>query len=160
MYRFECLHLKCLSEPILSKYCEVLSKFSNEIDKIQKVELGCLPTINLPLIFKLYLEQQSNPPIGYNMPPHSGKALWAHQLLKHMEQPMNLIKVHQSLLKTAHGKNVVKKYNKMAITLTEYEILRYRNWIKIVESTCSNLQVCKFDLGEKSSNYWESRSPC
>ena len=77
------------------------------------------------------------------MPPHSGKALWAHQLLKHMEQPMNLIKVHQNLLQTAHGKTLVKKYNKMAITLTEYEILRYRNWIKIVESTCSNLQVCK-----------------
>ena len=44
MYRFECLHLKCLSEPILNKYCEVLNKFSNEIDKIQKVELGCLAT--------------------------------------------------------------------------------------------------------------------
>lgn len=35
--RFECLKLKCLSEPILTKYCEVLTMFSNEIDKIQKV---------------------------------------------------------------------------------------------------------------------------
>lgn len=73
----------------------------------------------------------------------SGKVLWAHQLLKHMEQPMNLIKVHESLLQTAHGRAVVKKYNKMALVLTEYEIVGYNNWVQVVESTCSNLQVCR-----------------
>lgn len=42
--RFECLNLKCLSESILSEYCEVLGKFSSEIDKIQKVYFGVFYT--------------------------------------------------------------------------------------------------------------------
>lgn len=75
------------------------------------------------------------------MPPLSGKVLWAHQLFKHMEQPMDLIKVHEKLLQTAHGKAVVKKYNKLALILTEYELIGYNSWVKVVESTCNNLQV-------------------
>ena len=54
---------------------------------------------------------------------------------------MNLIKQHKSLLQTAHGKAVVKKYNKVAIMLTEYELLHYRGWVKVIEITCRNLQV-------------------
>lgn len=37
--RFECLNLKCLADPILNKYCEVLGKFSSEIDRIHKVTI-------------------------------------------------------------------------------------------------------------------------
>lgn len=54
---------------------------------------------------------------------------------------MNLIKVHKNLLQTAQGKAVVKKYNKVAILLTEYELVHYRSWVQIVDITCSNLQV-------------------
>ena len=54
---------------------------------------------------------------------------------------MNLIKIHRNLLQTAHGKAVVKKYNKVAIILTEYELLHNRNWVKVIESACQNLQV-------------------
>lgn len=92
-------------------------------------------------MLQVYLEQYQNPPIGYNMPPISGRILWAHQLLKHMEQPMELIKVHKNLLQTPQGKVVVKKYNKVAVLLTEYEIAHYRAWIHLVEDTCNNLQV-------------------
>ena len=35
--RFERLSLKCLAEPIMGKYVEILGKFSAEIDKIQQV---------------------------------------------------------------------------------------------------------------------------
>jgi dynein heavy chain len=90
---------------------------------------------------QLYHEQRDNPPVGYNMPPISGRVLWAHQLLKHMEQPMELFKLHGKLLHTAHGKIVVKKYNKIALILTEYELVGYNDWVKIVESTCNNLQA-------------------
>ncbi len=54
---------------------------------------------------------------------------------------MDLIKCHKSLLQTAHGKAVVKKYNKVAIMLTEYELLHYRGWVKVIESICRDLQV-------------------
>lgn len=36
---------------------------------------------------------------------------------------------------------MVKKYNRMAIILTEYELVHYRSWAQMVDSTCNNLQV-------------------
>ena len=39
LVRFERLQLKCLNDPILNKYSELLSKFSSEVDKTQKVVL-------------------------------------------------------------------------------------------------------------------------
>lgn len=55
---------------------------------------------------------------------------------------MDLIKVHKSLLQTTAGKATVKKYNKLAVILTEYELVHYRSWTQLVECTCNNLQVC------------------
>ena len=54
---------------------------------------------------------------------------------------MDLLKVKKSLLLTAHGKAVVRKYNKMALVLTEYEILHYQSWVKIVNVCHRNVQV-------------------
>ncbi len=62
---------------------------------------------------------------------------------------MDLIKVHKNLLETAHGKTVVKKYNKMAMILTEYEVIHYRSWRQIIDCTCGNLQV----RGTRVTNY-------
>ena len=57
---------------------------------------------------------------------------------------MDLLKLKKSLLLTAQGRVVVKKYNKMALVLTEYEILHYQSWLKIVEICHRNIQVCHY----------------
>ena len=75
------------------------------------------------------------------MPPLSGKVLWARQLLRHIEEIMDLLKLKKSMLLTVQGRAVVKKYNKMALVLTEYEILHYQSWLKIVEICHRNIQV-------------------
>ena len=80
------------------------------------------------------------------MPPLSGKILWARQLLRHIEQIMDLLKVKSSLLQLTQGKAVVRKYNRMALVLTEYEILHYQSWIKIVEVCQRNIQVIMFTI--------------
>lgn len=75
------------------------------------------------------------------MPPLSGKILWARQLLRHIEEIMERLKVKKSVLLTAQGKAVVRKYNKMALVLTEYEIVHYQSWLKIVEICHKNVKV-------------------
>ena len=52
-----------------------------------------------------------------------------------------MLKVKKSLLTAAQGKAVVRKYNKMALVLTEYEILHYQSWLKIVNICHRNVQV-------------------
>jgi len=75
------------------------------------------------------------------MPAFSGKVLWARQLLHHLQQPMDMLKVRRELLQTGQGKAVVKKYNKMALVLTEFELVHYQNWTSIIDTTSNNLQV-------------------
>ena len=54
---------------------------------------------------------------------------------------MDLLKVKSSLLVSKEGKPVVRKYNKMAVVLTEYEILHYQSWLKIIDACHKNIQV-------------------
>lgn len=75
------------------------------------------------------------------MPPMSGKIAWSRQLYRHIEQPMELLKVQEFLLGTSQGRSVVRKYNRIALVLTEYEILHYQRWVDIVEIGQKNLQV-------------------
>ena len=90
---------------------------------------------------QLYQEQCQDPPLGFNMPPMSGKIAWSRQLYRHIEQPMELLKVQEFLLGTSQGRSVVRKYNRIALVLTEYEILHYQRWVDIVEIGQKNLQV-------------------
>ena len=62
--------------------------------------------------------------------------------MRHLEETMELLKPRgDSLLQTANGKAVVRRYNKMALALMEYEILHYQGWVKIIEVGHRNMQV-------------------
>ena len=75
------------------------------------------------------------------MPPLSGKILWAHQLYKHLEGPIQLLKAKKGLLLSAQGKALVKKYNNMALVLVQYEIVHYQSWVSNIECAHQYLQV-------------------
>ena len=75
------------------------------------------------------------------MPPISGKMCWARQLSFHLEKPMKHFQNHLPLLKSGPGSALVRKYNHICLTLTEYEIVHYKAWIQLVEQTQSHLHV-------------------
>ncbi len=54
---------------------------------------------------------------------------------------MNIFKERPGLLNTVHGLAVVKKYNRVALKLTEYELLLYRAWTEHVFTASQSLQV-------------------
>ena len=98
-------------------------------------------SLSISHLSQLYQEQCQDPPLGFNMPPMSGKIAWSRQLYRHIEQPMELLKVQEFLLGTSQGRSVVRKYNRIALVLTEFEILHYQRWVDIVEIGQKNLQV-------------------
>lgn len=77
------------------------------------------------------------------MPPISGKILWSRQLLRHIEEPMEVLKHKQNVLLTTQGKAVVRKYNKVALALTQYEIIYYKSWSKDIDTANKSLQVSR-----------------
>lgn len=75
------------------------------------------------------------------MPPISGRMCWAHQLSFHLEKPMKHFQNHPQLLKSSPGSALVRKYNIIARALTEYEIVHYEAWRKLVEQAQDYLHV-------------------
>ena len=75
------------------------------------------------------------------MPPVSGRISWARQLYQHLEDPMNIFKLRPALLGSVTGRTVVRKYNKVALALTEYEMILYKAWAEHVTNTNATVQV-------------------
>ena len=93
------------------------------------------------LYLQHYYSEKENPPLSINMPPLSGKISWARQLSFHLEKPMQRFQKHPPLLKSAPGSVLVRKYNHIALALTEYEIVHYRAWLQMVEQAQNCLHV-------------------
>ncbi|XP_040552361.1 dynein axonemal heavy chain 5 isoform X2 [Gallus gallus] len=99
------------------KYTIVLQQYGQDLDFVQK----------------LYQEQKENPPIPRNMPPVTGKIMWAQQLYRKIDHPMRFFKKKTALLKTLEMKKVAKSYNKMAAVLLEFELIYYRAWCRFAD---------------------------
>ncbi len=54
---------------------------------------------------------------------------------------MNILKLRPSLLASVAGRPIVRKYNKVALGLTEYEMILYRAWAEHVTNTNTTIQV-------------------
>ncbi|XP_051465193.1 dynein axonemal heavy chain 5-like [Apus apus] len=99
------------------KYIIVLQRYSQDLEFVQT----------------LYQNQKENPPIPRNIPPVTGKIMWAQQLYRKIDHPMTFLKKKTTLLKTLEMKKVVKSYNKMAAVLLEFEFIYHRAWCRFAE---------------------------
>ena len=134
--------MNCLKDSVNKKYFEVMGVFSDEIERIRKVSFSkkCFKH-SLSLHIQLYQSEKASPPLANNMPPLSGKMYWARQLSFHLERPMHEFQKKPSLLKSGPGSALVRNYNQIALALTEYEIVHYKAWLKLVEHTQHSLHV-------------------
>nr|XP_026646778.1 dynein heavy chain 5, axonemal isoform X3 [Zonotrichia albicollis] len=111
------------------KYTIVLQQYSQDLEFIQK----------------LYQKEKENPPIPRNIPPVTGKIMWAQQLFRKIYHPMMFLKKKTTLLKTVEMKKVIKNYNKMAAVLLEFEIIYHRAWYRFADQArnalCASLLV-------------------
>uniref|UniRef100_A0A8B9FHY9 Dynein heavy chain 5, axonemal n=1 Tax=Amazona collaria TaxID=241587 RepID=A0A8B9FHY9_9PSIT len=107
------------------KYIIVLQQYSQDLEFVQK----------------LYESQKENPPIPRNMPPVTGKIMWAQQLYRKIHHPMTVLKKKTTLLKTLEMKKVVKSYNKMAAVLLEFELIYHRAWCRFADQARNALRA-------------------
>ncbi len=81
------------------------------------------------------------PPVPRDAPPVAGNIFWARQMLSRVEEPMQMFLRNKGMLAAKESKNIVKKYNKIALTLTEYETLWVMAWSKSIESSRAGLNA-------------------
>ncbi|XP_067868157.1 dynein axonemal heavy chain 5 isoform X2 [Heterodontus francisci] len=110
---------------LTDKYLVVMQRFGRDLD----------------LARKTYQKQRENPPIPRNVPPVSGKIMWARQLFRKIDVPMKFLKSNVEILKTPEMKKVIKNYNKMAAVLLEFEVVYHRGWCQAVDFARNGLRA-------------------
>lgn len=108
---------------IQDKYVLILNHYAKDIDTVSKI----------------YTKSRQNPSIARDLPPITGKILWARQLYRRIEQPMNIFIGNKTILQLPEAKRIIKNYNQMSAVLIEYELLYHRAWIRQVSLVISGI---------------------
>ncbi|CAH8867793.1 unnamed protein product [Trichobilharzia szidati] len=135
------LSLKSLLQSEMNKHYDLYRLLSiiGQFEKLQLPDLGIDEAYAKSLhhfgqlidqVGKDYSKFKESPPIGRDMPPIAGKISWAKQLYRRIEGPMLMFNNKVKLMRSKEGKEITKKYNKLAEVLVTYEMVHYRNWIK------------------------------
>uniref|UniRef100_A0A8C3PI70 Uncharacterized protein n=2 Tax=Charadriiformes TaxID=8906 RepID=A0A8C3PI70_9CHAR len=135
-----------IQEFVDSWFQKTLTVRENHIDLNEKYNIVLQQySQDLEFVRKLYQKQKENPPIPRNMPPVTGKIMWAQQLYRKIDRPMTFLKKKTILLKTLEMKKVVKSYNEMAAVLLEFELIYHRAWCMFADQArnalCASLLV-------------------
>uniref|UniRef100_A0A668AV41 Dynein axonemal heavy chain 5 n=1 Tax=Myripristis murdjan TaxID=586833 RepID=A0A668AV41_9TELE len=87
---------------------------------------------DIEMVSRIYTKQKLDPPTGRDLPPVAGRILWARQLYRRIQGPMDLFKQQPGVLSTCEAKRIIKNYNRVARVLLEFEMLYHHGWMKQV----------------------------
>ncbi|KAM9353790.1 dynein axonemal heavy chain 5 isoform 3-T3 [Symphorus nematophorus] len=96
---------------------------------------------DIEMVSRIYVKQKLDPPIGRDMPPVSGRIMWARQLYSRIQGPMDLFQQHPGVLSTAEAKRIIRNFNRVARVLLEFEMLYHHSWMKQMEDARVGLQA-------------------
>uniref|UniRef100_A0A671S0V1 Dynein heavy chain 5, axonemal-like n=1 Tax=Sinocyclocheilus anshuiensis TaxID=1608454 RepID=A0A671S0V1_9TELE len=133
--------IKLLGIPDLrinEKYHKILQNFGRDIE----------------MISRMYTKQKTDPPIAPDLPPISGKILWARQLYSGIQEPMDLFQQMPGLFSTPDAKPIIQNYNRVAKVLLEFEVLYHQSWMAEVSlGLQASLLVKSPETGELYVNF-------
>uniref|UniRef100_A0AAR2JKW7 AAA+ ATPase domain-containing protein n=1 Tax=Pygocentrus nattereri TaxID=42514 RepID=A0AAR2JKW7_PYGNA len=110
---------------IEEKYQKVLQNYGRDIEMVSRI----------------YTKQKMEPPIARDLPPVAGKILWARQLYRRIQEPMELFQQHPGILDTPEAKRIIRNYNRVAKVLLEFEVLYHQGWMSQIEVARIGLQA-------------------
>eukprot|EP00667_Euglena_gracilis_P001259 EG_transcript_1257 len=125
--KFQCiLKRDTLRADLESKYMVIFHNYGLDLENVQK----------------LYERQKTAPPALRCWPPVASNIMWARQLLRRIEEPMEKFQQYSTI--TANPKEarkVIRAYNKVARCLVEYEAVWLQAWRGGVAAAKAGLQA-------------------
>ena len=88
-----------------------------------------------------YMENKENPPLARNLPPVSGKIAWSRQLYRRIAGPVEVFQTNEQLMQLPETKKAIKKFNRLARVLVEYELVFLQIWTKQIEAARVSLNA-------------------
>lgn len=86
-----------------------------------------------------YMEHKEDPPLPRNLPPLSGKIAWSRQLYHRIAGPVEVFQTNEKLMELPETKKAIKKYNRLARVLVEYELVFLKIWTKQIDAARASL---------------------
>ena len=117
------LKLPCLD--IMSKWKYAVSLYMKDLQFVQTE----------------YMENKENPPLARNLPPVSGKIAWSRQLYRRIAGPVEVFQTNEQLMQLPETKKAIKKFNRLARVLVEYELVFLQIWTKQIEAARVSLNA-------------------
>ena len=105
------------------KYREVIEKYMADLQFVQTE----------------YMEHKDNPPLARNLPPVSGKIAWSRQLYHRIAAPVEVFQTNDQLMQLPETKKAIKKFNRLARVLVEYELVFLQIWSKQIDTARASL---------------------
>ncbi|XP_046898543.1 dynein axonemal heavy chain 5 isoform X2 [Hypomesus transpacificus] len=96
---------------------------------------------DIEMVSRIYTRQKTEPPVGRDLPPVAGRILWARQLYRRIQEPMELFQQHPGVLATADAKRIIRNYNRVSRVLLEFEMLYHQGWVKQMDVARLGLQA-------------------
>ncbi|CAJ1061772.1 dynein axonemal heavy chain 5 isoform X1 [Xyrichtys novacula] len=96
---------------------------------------------DIEMVSRIYVKQKLDPPIGRDLPPVSGRIMWARQLYSRIQGPMDLFQQQPGVLSTPEAKRIIKNYNRVARVLLEFEMLYHQSWMSKMKDARVGLQA-------------------
>ncbi|XP_076826555.1 dynein axonemal heavy chain 5 isoform X2 [Brachyhypopomus gauderio] len=141
LMKFERLGIPDLG--ISGKYQKVLQNYSRDIDMVSRV----------------YTKQKEDPPLARDHPPIAGRILWARQLYRRIQGPMERIQEHPGILTAPEAKHIIRNYNRVAKVLLEFEVLYHRGWMSQMEVARMGLQASLLVKGPETRELYVNFDP-
>ncbi|ESO03023.1 hypothetical protein HELRODRAFT_80768, partial [Helobdella robusta] len=110
LHKFE--NISNLGFHFRDKFLTIMDMFSKDMDHINEI----------------FEKNMNKPPIAKNMPRAAGEVYWCKQFVSRVTFQMDLFKKEGNLIKTEAGKVMVRKYNKLLISLAEFLYSKSRAW--------------------------------
>uniref|UniRef100_A0A8D0F655 Dynein axonemal heavy chain 8 n=1 Tax=Strix occidentalis caurina TaxID=311401 RepID=A0A8D0F655_STROC len=143
LQRFQNLRMPCLQEETVHIVGCILQHYIAELEATKK----------------LYQIQKDDPPLARNMPPVAGKILWARQLFRRINEPINYFHKKSNILASPEGKAVVRLYNRIAYVLVEFEVVYHNAWMKEISQLQYPLQATIFVDHPKTGKFLVNFDP-
>ncbi|XP_068088806.1 dynein axonemal heavy chain 8 [Hyperolius riggenbachi] len=128
LQRFQKLNIPCLKLESSSAEGRILQHYVGLLEATKKT----------------YQLQKEDPLVARNMPPVTGKILWARHLFRRINQPITYLNDNSDILSSPEGTAAVRLYNRISYALVELEVLYHKAWVADIIQLKLALQATLF----------------
>ncbi|KIZ06068.1 Dynein gamma chain, flagellar outer arm [Monoraphidium neglectum] len=119
----EVLQRDALQQQLEGKWMVIFQHYARDLEAVQAA----------------YEANKHKPPLPRNAPPIAGNIMWARQLLRRIEAPMQRFAKNRGLMGSKESKRVIRLYNRVAKALVEFEALWHAAWLKGIDAQKAGL---------------------